>query len=391
LQDSWDKYQGYYIFIDVQLTDPALFAEIAQTFFSNQVAGTRFAWISNPNDISLDAITVVVDSDQTTKLVQTFNFRNDIVVMGQGCPITLDTNGNQFEFSQPVSDPNRIALQVDFGNTTLTGAVGPALYLPLCGNQSGCLRLQLTVGEEDLGGNRLDAALRYFVDDPDGPFPGQLMSQRYPILSLTESGVATQISLTANLDPLDAFNTDRSYFSFTESPGGGASASSSPVGSYFRTKAGAQVTLTPLQSGRFVFAPNSSTLEPSDTDPLYLVPLGDFTLGTANGSESSSAKSNGNDATNGSASASEGSRLMAGFGGNEYFDLLDSTGAGNVIHFVPGQDAYVPGIGSAQNGSSNGNGPGSAKSSLQGNATTSWAVVIPAAADITYYAQPQTS
>jgi len=117
-------------------------------------------------------IALPVAEDQTTGAPATFNFRNNILVVGGGCPITLDADNNQFAIAQPAGDNNRILLQVDFGNSNLTDAIGAAVYLPLCGADSGCLQFQLTLTETYLDDDHLDAGLRYFLDDSSSPRPG---------------------------------------------------------------------------------------------------------------------------------------------------------------------------------------------------------------------------
>lgn len=366
LLDSWRTYQGYYVFVEAGVTDPAAFARRLLQYLSGEAGGGQgFLWVFNPNDSTepLNVIPLSVSGFQTTPA--TFNFRNNILVVGYGCAITADTQNNRFVISQPSTDNNRIYLQVNWGGATLTDAVGSTVYIPLCGAGSGCLQFQASLIESYLDGTHLDAALRYFIDDNSRPQPGFLTSQRYPLLSLAGGS----LSLMVNLNPLDPTDASRSYFSFTEQAGGGT-ADQAPIGSYFRTNAGLPVMLAPQPNARFVFAPNPQATSPDANDPLYLVPSGDFLMSSESGA--------GNRLQGGN--APHGPRLICGIGGNEYFDLL-SGGQSNILSFTPGNAAYVPGLGSQQ---------APENDPLQGNATTSWITVKPApTAEVNYYAQPQ--
>ena len=367
LLDSWQTYSGYYLLLDIAPADPAQFAQTLIQFFSGGTAGRGFLWVANPNDTTqpLNVITLPVGADQTTGAPATFNFRNNILLVGEKCPVTLDTDNNRFVIAQPVGDNNRIILQVDFGNSNLTDAIGPEVYLPLCGDGSGCLQFQLSLTEPYLDGDHLDAGLRYYIDDTSSPRPGFLLSQRYPLLGLSGGSV----SLTANLDPLDAMSATRTYFSFTEQAGGGV-ASPGQIGSYFRTNIGQQVLLTPLPNAQFVFSANPQATQPDPNDPLYLVPSGDFLMSLSGGSPAAAAQT---------ANGPHGSRLICGLGGNEYFDL-----EANIISFTSGSNAYIPNF---PNGSSSATG---GADPIQNNATTSWATIkSSAAAAVNYYAQPQ--
>ena len=377
LAESWQDYQGYYIFLDEGLTDPALFVESLVQYLSG-IQGRAFLWIENPNDTSDPLIVTPLrfSSSQSTAAPATFAFRNNTVVIGAGCAITVDTTANQFAIAQSSTDS--IYVQVDWGATILDNAVGQTLYVPLCGATSGCLQFQVTLSETYLDGNHLDAGFRYFIDDTQNPRPGFLVSARYPMLSLGTGNVG----MMANLDPLGATNQSRTYFSFTGLAGGG-NPEATPVGSYFRTNTGQAVTLTPTDSALFVFAPNPANLEPDPNDPLYLVPSGDFVMSSPNGaaaSKTAAPKTGGASPT-----AAHGPRLICGLGGNEYFDLITPSGQSNIISFSPGGNAYIPGFGAQANGAKLGQ--------PEPSATTSWATMKPASSanSVNYYAQPQTA
>jgi hypothetical protein len=139
LSDSWQTYTGYYVLLDEAPADPVQFAQTLVQFLSGGTAGRGFLWVANPNDSTqpLNVITFPVGADQTTGAPATFNFRNNILLVGEECPITLDTNNNWFVIAQPV-DSNRIFFRWT-GSSNRRTRSGPDVYLPLRA-ASGCLR-----------------------------------------------------------------------------------------------------------------------------------------------------------------------------------------------------------------------------------------------------------
>jgi hypothetical protein len=374
LDDSWNQPQykeGSYIFLDQPITDMTAFAN---SFLGSSVfAAARFAWINDPNS-TLTGPALMLDGNDKTGDLETFTFANNqniSLAIGGSCQVSLDSNNDRFLIAQP--SPYQSIYLSGNGGTPLY--VGQTLYLPVAAGVSGCLQFQIEMTEADMDENNLDIGCRYYVDDPDGGFGG-LISQRYPIFSLPQG----TLSLMGSMDVLDAFDPDRSFFSFNYSAGSGQPIAPASIQSYFRTHTGQVLTLTPNNDARLIFSVSSQSNPPSDTDPVYLVPQGSFLFALNGGQQA--AQTNGGPAL----------RLMCGFAGTEYFGLAQ--GQDNTLTFIPNQPAYSPNFWSQ--GDTDGGDP------LSASATTSWMNITPAtvpagaqgtaaASQLGYYAQPQNS
>lgn len=384
--DSWQKYAGYYVFLNADLTNQqeALFVEAARVYLSEPSRnGTRFAWFDSVKDVSrLSAHILQVarsgDGNYYTSELMPFNFRNYTLVIARGCAIKALFDTGQFEIDQPTGDPAGIYLQTQWGAFNLP-VVGPAVYLPLCGTEAGCFQFQVTLRQADFQSNLLDLGLRFFFNDPTSTDAGYLTSLRYPVFKLTDENPT--VSLMASLFPLDALDERRTFFSFTRQAGNAETAAQVAVmDSYFRTNTGQHLSLTPGEDSGIVFSVNPSTIEPDVNDPLYLTPAGAFSLGLLDlpGGPLRSA------ATSGPAL-----RMIGGVSGVEYFGL--AVEEGNVLHFFPGQNAYSPSYALA-NPEQSSTALIGGRDLLTGVARTSWAYVTPPQGQtIRYFAQPDDS
>jgi hypothetical protein len=296
-----------------------------------------FAWVDDPNASNLNLIYLVIGgtpgtpSDPDNAFIgsqQTFQYRNLGLYISQNCPVS-DPANDQFSIANEQVNPI-------FLTSTLKpnlGVVGAAAYLPLTGEGTGCLQFQVTLQEADI--DQLDVGLRYFVDQANS---SNLSSQRYPIFNLTATGsprgmmgsLDSIASTTINNSPTRIFVPDpeRNFFSFTGQAGSTTPVTSTPIVSYFSSHIGQTVTLLAADTAKLVFAVNPSTNQPNITDPYYLIPIGDFTLGIKGAGLGSQGD------------GSISSRLLCGLTGTEYFGFTVSEN--NILSFAPGQPAYAP-------------------------------------------------
>lgn len=370
LDDSWLIGSGRYIFMDQPLADPDTFA--ANFWASNPPAGVRFAWIRNPNENTSNFIgpRVSLGTQNITNDSTTFSFEyatNTSLSIEPGCGVTLDSQNDRFIIGQPAGNQ---AAYLKGNQGTPLYVVAQEIYLPLAGTSSGCLQFQVSLTESDMDDANLDVGCRYYVDDPTNQ--GKLLSQQYPIFSLPGGAAA---SLMMSVDIFDAFNTSRTYLSFTAEAGGNQTVTPNAIGSYFRTNTGQGLSLTPHSDALLIFAVNAQSVPPGQADPLYLVPQGQLSIAPA-----SSAQSTGD--------TGPAVRFMCGLAGTEYFGLGGAEG--NALLFTPGSSAYAPYFWTPSS---------TATALLASDATTSWASLVPptlaepssaepGASALGYYAQP---
>jgi hypothetical protein len=332
-QLSWQPYAGCFIYLNTTDYDESAFAIAARVFlWGGGFSNVRLAWFINPtqsgDNAPLNGSLIIAK----TLDPQTYELReasltistNFTLFLAGGCHLTIDPhNENQLKISQVNNDNNSIAITSVFG-TQQVPSIGGA-YIPAFGPQAGCIQFQIEVTNTTLDENHLDVGLRYFIDDPNSE--GNIISQRYPIFNPSES--QSPINAWASLFLLDAFDPARSFFSFNGQDGTGQEGTAVPT--YFRSNAGNKVALTPQPNALagFVFAYNPTTTVESSGDPIYNVPIGEFSIGL---DEKPSPRAN--------LSGVPASRLMCGLSGVEYVGLMNSTS--NSMHFIAGQNAYAP-------------------------------------------------
>jgi hypothetical protein len=368
LDDSWTIGSGRYIFLDQPLTDPDTFAENFNA--SNPPAAVRFVWIRNPNENTSQFIGPrVALGNGVTNDTATFSFQynsNISVTIGLGCSVTLDSDNDRFIIQQPAGNS---AVYLTGNQGTPLNVVAQNIYLPLAGTPSGCLQFQVSLSEADMAETNLDVGCRYYVDDPKNA--GGLISQQYPIFSLPGGATA---SLMMSIDIFDAFNTSRTYLSFTAEAGSDQPAAPTAIESYFRTNTGQKLSLTPQNDALLIFAVNAESVPPGQSDPLYLVPQYHFLI-APDASEQTTGDNSG-----------PALRFLCGVAGTEYFGFDEA--ANNLLLFTPGQPAYAPGFWAPSN---------IATALLEPDATTSWVSLVPATASeplkadagaLSYFAQP---
>ena len=330
--DSWSTYAGAYLFLEQTPSDQQAFVEAAWAFLADaRNQGARFAWLE-PLGASalLNGTAITVDGGATAHDVA-LSLGNVGVAIGRGATVAPGTDAFTFTGS--------IAVTAQWGGAA-AGTVTSPVTVPFTGAAAGCLQLDVQLAEADL--DTLDVGLRWFYAIPPGPdfFLGSL---RAPLL-------AAGVTLAATLDPLAPLDPTRSVLKF----GSGA------IDSHLRTTLGDAFTLQPQAGAGLVFAVNRQSSSPSDRDPLYLVPTGDFALGTTRTGTVD---------------------LMCGLSGVEYLELDEAS----TLTFVAGHDSFAPGFVRGQP-------PGATALVPQDpQPTTSFATVTAGGAGVTYFAQPDQS
>lgn len=381
LDESWLDTKGIYLLLNQAPADEALFVANVRTVQRDpSMKSVRFLWLRNPNDNPAywqTAILTVVPGASGGQAVGSFTsflFRNyqlgiaagavirpanTTEAYGQIAFILLRNDANDFSFSSGSGDP-----LYGFGDSMFLWFGGPAI---------GCLGATLTMAksvddgpQSELG--RMDVGLKYFYNTPD--WEPYLTAMHYPVFSTRQEA----ITVYPCLDPLNPDTPSRSNLGFL--PLGGKPAA--VLTTYLRTWVGDTVCLQPLGGGtpRLVFAPKPLNRDSSADAPYYLVPDGPFTICEGAGDSAAAV-----------ASVAAG-RIMCGLSGAEYIGYLppaEGAAAANVVHFVPGQNAYSPTFVPPPGKSGGGAG-------LLGNATTAWlAFQAVGTASMNYYSQPDES
>lgn len=360
LPDSWAVDGGVYLFPGAAVASTPVFAAAVRALVASQPwAGTRLLWVADPNvpvnDWQLAGIPLVglsADGGQLATLT-VFSFRNYGCLLNGGLSLTVGAAGPEFAIAQ--ASAGDIRLTADSGGTELPIVEGP-VTIPLTGPGAGCLTFaaQLAVGDGADGSiDALDVGCRFFFDDPDLPGTGLITSRRYPVFDTTTTaaapGAATVVELAGQLDPNDPLNPDRTCLVFS---------SPAPLRSFYRTNLGSPLDLMPA-GARLQFAVRPAGQQPTDADPLYLVPHGPFTVPLP--------------------SVEQTPALLCGVGGAEYIALTHTP----TMTFVAGQPAYAPGFDPSKTTAVAAQGP-----RLAGPVSTSW-VSMTAPNGPAYFAQPE--
>ena len=360
LPDSWAVDGGVYLFPGAAVASTPVFAAgVRALVTSQQWAGTRLLWVADPNvpvnDWQLAGIPFVGLNAEGGELaaLTVFSFRNYGCLLNGGLALTVGAAGPEFSIAQ--GSAGDIRLTTDSGGTELPVIEGP-VTIPLTGAAAGCLTFaaQLAVGDGADGSiDALDVGCRFFFDDPDLAGTGLLSSRRYPVFDTMTAAAgpdaATAIELAGQLDPNAPLDPGRTCLAFN---------SPAPLRSFYRTNLGSPLDLAP-SGARLQFAVRPAGQQPTDADPLYLVPHGAFTVQPP--------------------SAEQAPALLCGVGGAEYIALAPAT----TMTFVAGQPAYAPGFDPSQTTAVAAQGP-----RLAGPVSTSW-VSMTAPNGPAYFTQPE--
>lgn len=367
--DAWTTYAGTYIFLEAALAagTEAAFAAAAWAYLADpRKAGTRFAWFQALGTSGILNGTTIAVAGNVTSAAATFQQQNVTLFVPASSAVAADATNFAFTFTAP-SAARPIQLLASWGSAAVDSA--SAATLPLDDNLAGSLQFTLALTQQNLVD--LDVSLRYFYAVPPDPTKPTapaldflLDSLRYPLFS-------AGITVYANVDPLAWQNPARTFFAFNGADAGQSGAGAAPaIPSYFASTMGDAYKVQPLTGSAaptafaaLVFAANRQSSSPSQHDPLYLVPRGDFALQ--------------------STAAGGPNALMCGLSGVEYGALQGPT---NVVSFFPGSAAFAAGFFPGQQ-------PGwttlhPASTALP---TTSFSSLSIPSAGFDYYAQPDQS
>lgn len=374
LADTWLTHRGFYVTVTIKpdASKETAFADAVLALAERLGGGARFVWLET-SDAGVrgwgERVLYVTQADGATD--GTIN-RPSVFALGAyrftvSGGQTIGQWGDGFSFDSPA--PPAFQLVTDAKAWPLAPVSQGAVVLSVDGATAGTFRVDgsLNGGVADL--DLLDVGFRYGVPDQSDPNGFHLVSLRYPLFKGT--GAAIPISFLC--DPAGVLDPARTQLSYR--------GSSIPAhDTHYTSQLGYGITLTPngvdtatgLPAG-FAFhrRPGSRTALDAD-DPLYLAPIGAFTMdvGTPPG-----------------ASASPAARLTGGISGIEYFGFSD---AGSVpVSFHPAKPAFAPDFPPQKTDEATGAPVVPEDTPLSHRATTANAVVAPpSGGEAWYYAQP---
>jgi hypothetical protein len=312
----------------------------------SQASGATSATVSAPARLTFGAYGVTIAAG----VVVTLSADGFTLTGGPSLPFALTTSDDIWALTGPVQD-NTPGTALSFGGAS-AGCVLLDLALPQDRSATGIDDyVRLDVGARTAVGTTWDVEAK----------AGLLQSLHYPVFTGVPAG---GVSFDGSFDvarPLDATRTALLF-------------STAPVhGSYYRAPLGHAVSMTPQTSGAapaglgFHRRPPSVRPAPGD-DPLYLAPIGTFTLSVAGNA----------------------TQLACGTSGYEYFGLSEPTAA--VATFTPDQPAYAVGLVTAELATTDVADSAHVVTgvTLTDIATCPYVSIAPASGQtVDYYAQPQ--
>jgi hypothetical protein len=381
LPASFTDYPGYYVCLarrPSEAAEPAFAAAVLA--LGEQLGPARFLWLDSAiPDPDWSRRVVYLDqragaSSGTVQRPSVFDFGKYRFTVTAGQLVRPGSAGFFFDASGLGGVPG-FQLVTDDKAWPLTSAGDDTLSAS--GSVAGTFQVELSIdATPNRGGigdyELLDVGFRFGLPNP---FDGMLLdSLHYPLFR----GVAgAPVGMTMSFDPVGVLNSARTMLRYPSTPAAMASHYSSQLGFEVTIAADAGYPAAPAGLA-FHRAPRSTT-ETSVDDPLYLAPIGPYTLSVGAGSGTSV----------------PAARLTGGTSGSEYFGF--STGTAVPVTYTPAQPAFAPGfppspgrddqrladatraIGAAQ----------AAEGQLTGLATTAYATVGPPAdGQAWYFAQP---
>jgi hypothetical protein len=384
---AWNDTGGIYIFLTVRPPDVEVFIrEVRELVRGQGYSNTRFLWVLDPGLAARPWVGNRLRAEKRAgnagdwSVIQTesFNFANYSLTIGAGCAISGPTPGNGYGFSfTPISGayPN-ILFHTPWAAFPISSQ---EMVLPLNVNATGCFTFTLKLsnpGSETAPSDfeQLQVYCAFFIPDPGQNPAGSVRALEYPVLKQPQAGY---VLLYVNLDPLNPLQGSRTALSLIDPLA--KNPPPPPMKSYFITATGHNISLSPLRGGngeadaRFIFARRPLWTDPSAVPFYYLALEGSFAITIDNpwpGMTSSLVPSE---------------RIVCGISGAEYAGLM--AGTGNILHFIPGGNAYAPVFAN----DSAGNGSNDSSLLLTGLGTTSWVYITPPSAQdrIYYYSQPE--
>ncbi|HJV41707.1 hypothetical protein [Caulobacter sp.] len=329
LAQSFTDYPGAYVTIGQRPTaqGETAFADAVLALVLRLGPGARFFWLAQADpDADWGRRTLYIR--QAAGAAQGLIDRPSVMALGRyrftiSSGQTLAPTADGFSIDGDVTPA--FQLLTDDKTWPLAGPPAGQTVLAANGAAAGTFRLDLSLeASANPGGmsdfELLDVGLRYGLVDPGDPDGVLLKSLRQPLVRGL-APTATPMSLL--VDPGAPLEPTRTHLAF----GAGA-----PVlDTHYSAQLGYGVSLAPASNGgsglpaglAFHRRPASLTEAPGD-DPLYLAPIGPFTLTVA-------APSGGQ--------ATPAARLSPGLSGSEYFGF--STGQAVPVSYTPAQPAFA--------------------------------------------------
>lgn len=371
LAQSFSSYPGYYVCLAARP------AEAGETGFVDAVlnlaqklgAGARILWLVGPNP-DADWSRRVLYLQQAGGAAQAIIDRPSVFGFGRyrfsvSAGQTLTVTADGFAIAGSVTPAFQLLTDAKAWPLTPAGSGQPVLSVSGASAGTFNLLLSLDVTANPAGVSDyelLDVGFRYGLVDTDNPM--LLSSLHYPLFR----GVpAAPVPMSIRFDPVGPQDPGRTMLSYLGEP--------AALTTHYTSQLGYPVTLAANSGGQaglaFHRTPRSLTEALAD-DPLYLAPVGPFTLSLASPP---------------AAGGSPVARLTGGISGSEYFGF--STGSGVAVNFTPGQPAFAPGFPASIAAGGGQPPPAQTEGQLNTAATTAYAAIgPPAGGQAWYFAQP---
>lgn len=365
LSTNWDGQQGAFLFVKATYVDldTDLFKEKLRAYLNAPLRKhLSLLWLDNPsdpiNEWRANSISTTTENDAIrVSQVSYLDIRNYSFSVAGKTKVSVNESSLVFDRD---GNPHGFELAASFGRHRMYD-ISETVTLPMTGSKAGCIQFALDakkearqetveVDEEEVTTSyygypalpSLDMSLRMFMRDSDFPESGSdfyLSSHRYPFFT-EESDYApgdpyyrSSISFQVYLDLLYPLREDRCYFGLPliiDAEPGVDDLGDLGYPTAYRTNLGYTVHVVPTDTSKFVFALRSDLLceDALATASLYLTPSGDFDLKIPRYRDDASID------------YVDEASLICGISGVEYI-RIDGR-AGSVIHFTPGQPAYLP-------------------------------------------------
>jgi len=390
LAASFTDYPGYYVSLaqcPATSAEPAFVDAVLD--LGQRLGPARFLWLasSTPDpDWLRRALYLSQPAGAATGTVErpsVFEVGRYRVSVTAGQLVSPSSAGFAFD-AGPLGGLPAFQLLTDDKAWPLTSAGASALSAS--GSTAGAFQLNLSIdatanpgGVGDYG--LLDVGFRFGLPDPLDPQGMLLASLHYPLF---EGAASAPVPMTMSFDPVGVLDPNRTMLRYPSTPATLPSHYTSQLGFGVSIAADASNPAAPAGLA-FHRTPRSSTETAAD-DPLYLAPVGPYTLVIGAGA----------------GTATPAARLTGGISGSEYFGF--SSGTAVPLTFVPAQPAFAPGFpptarqdgaGPPQNprlrsGPEASGAPEASLAQLTGVATTAYASVgPPAGGQAWYFAQPE--
>lgn len=323
LAASFTDYPGYYVTIAIRPDTPAepAFVDAVLDLGDQLGPAARFLWLPGPvpdpewlrRAVYLSQPAgAPVGTVQRPSLFDFGRYRFSVTAGQQVSPgsagFDFDATGlGQLPAFQLLTDDKAWPLTASGSALSATGATAGSFQLGLS--------LDATANPGGVGDYQLlDVGFRYGLPDPDDAQGVLLASLHYPLF---QGVAAAPVAMTLAFDPVGVLDPARTMLRYPSPPAAQAC--------YYTSQLGYPVGIAATAGAGLAFhrTLRSATELPSD-DPLYLAPVGGYTLTVGSG-----------DGT-----ISPAARLTGGISGSEYFGF--STGTAVPVAFTADQPAFAP-------------------------------------------------